>query len=125
MQKLTLRDAFERHCLSEPVESLSYARKHWIPKNGRKPVAASTVWRWAARGLRVGSRTIRLEVVQCGGRPMVSREAIQRFFDALTAARVEKYGAENTDTAETDERDPATERRLRAAGILPPAARTS
>jgi len=124
MQKQTLREAFERHCLSERVESLSYARKNWIPKNGRKPIAASTVWRWAARGLRVGNRLIRLEVVQCGGRPMVSQAAIQRFFDALTAARDSKY-AENADTAEAGERDPVTERRLRAAGIRPPAARTS
>ena len=123
MQKQTLREAFERHCLSERVESLSYARKHWIPKNGRKAVAASTVWRWIARGLRVGDRVIKLEVVQCGGRPLVSRAAIQRFFDALTAARAEKYMSQNADTADAEARDPATERRLETAGLLLPSAR--
>lgn len=42
----------------------------------------STVWRWFRRG-RHG---VKLETILCGGRRFTSREAIDRFFAAVTAA---------------------------------------
>ncbi len=53
-----------------------------LPKRrrGRKP-HFSTLWRWATRGLR----GVRLETLRCGGTLVTSREAIQRFFEQLSA----------------------------------------
>jgi hypothetical protein len=46
---------------------------------GKKP-AIETLYRWSLRGCR----GVRLETVQIGGTRCTSREALQRFFDALT-----------------------------------------
>ncbi len=46
---------------------------------GKKP-AIETLYRWSQRGCR----GVRLETVQIGGTRCTSREALQRFFDALT-----------------------------------------
>lgn len=48
---------------------------------GKKP-AIETLYRWSLRGCR----GVKLETVQVGGTRCTSREALQRFFDALTAA---------------------------------------
>jgi hypothetical protein len=48
---------------------------------GKKP-AIETLYRWSLRGCR----GIKLETVQVGGTRCTSREALQRFCDALTAA---------------------------------------
>ena len=42
----------------------------------------STIWRWHTRGIR----GIRLETVVVGGRRFTSRESLQRFAEATTAA---------------------------------------
>ena len=42
----------------------------------------SQVYRWATRGLR----GVKLEFVRCGGRRYTSREALARFYAALTKA---------------------------------------
>ena len=78
--------------MSHEFRELAYARKHWIPPNADgKPVNSSTVWRWIRRGLQgLDGERIRLEVRYCGNRPMVSREAIERFFDEVTEARRER-----------------------------------
>jgi hypothetical protein len=49
-------------------------------RRGRKP-SVSTFFRWASKGVR----GVRLEVVQIGGTKCTSVEALQRFFNALTA----------------------------------------
>lgn len=48
-------------------------------RKGSRPHVA-TLYRWAQRGLR----GVRLETIQIGGTTCTSREALQRFFDALT-----------------------------------------
>src|SRR5690349_20799837 len=48
---------------------------------GKKP-AIETLYRWSLRGCR----GIKLETVQVGATRCTSVEALQRFFDALTAA---------------------------------------
>ena len=49
-------------------------------RRGRKP-SFSTVWRWALYGLG----GVRLETLKCGGTLVTSREAVQRFFEQLSA----------------------------------------
>lgn len=46
-----------------------------------KPVATSTVYRWALRGVR----GLKLETVKIGAQLITSREAITRFITALNA----------------------------------------
>ncbi|QDU21260.1 DUF1580 domain-containing protein [Urbifossiella limnaea] len=67
---------------SESLLSLAAAGRHLAAIQGGRPPRPSTFYRWATRGLR-GHR---LEVIRCGGRVATSVEALQRFFDALTAA---------------------------------------
>ena len=66
----------------ESMISLSEAAKS-LPRRraGRKPNIA-TLYRWTT----VGCRGVVLEFLQIGGTRCTSREAMQRFFDALTAA---------------------------------------
>jgi hypothetical protein len=50
----------------------------WSP--GRPHI--SSVWRWVLKGVR----GVKLETLVCGGRRFTSREAIDRFIAATTAA---------------------------------------
>ncbi len=52
-------------------------------RRGQKRPHVSCVYRWAQHGLR----GVRLEIIQVGGTACTSREALQRFFERLTAAR--------------------------------------
>lgn len=76
----------------EDLKSLDYARNRWIPRNDNgKPVNASTVARWIRQGIQIADgKSIRLEVHFRGSRPMTSREAVSRFIDAVTNARLNK-----------------------------------
>ncbi len=50
-----------------------------------KPTHAATLWRWAAKGVRLDNGTIvRLETCRIGGRQMTSRAALGRFIAAQT-----------------------------------------
>lgn len=49
-------------------------------RNGRRP-HISVIYRWVQKGLH----GIRLEALQLGGRRVTSREALSRFFQALSA----------------------------------------
>ena len=55
-----------------------------LPHRGGKPRHPASLYRWMDEGLR----GIRLEFIQIGGAKYSSREALQRFFDALTARAV-------------------------------------
>jgi len=67
--------------LSEELVSLTEAARI-LPKRrrGKRPHTA-TLYRWTVRGCR----GVILESMQCGGTRCTSRQALQRFFDALTA----------------------------------------
>ena len=63
----------------EEMLSLSQAAAR-IPQLRGKPVAQSTVWRWA----RHGRRGTRLETIIVGGTECTSIQALQRFFETLS-----------------------------------------
>jgi hypothetical protein len=57
------------------------------PARGGKKTHLSTLLRWITKGAKgPGGETVRLEAVRLGGRWMTSREALQRFAEALTPA---------------------------------------
>ena len=93
--------------------SLDHARKHLIPRrtDGR-PISPSTLWRWIRKGLegRHGKR-IRLTVVYCGNRPHVTARGVNKFFEAVTEARLSRHCP--------DEKQPidVTEAELKRAGL--------
>lgn len=67
--------------VEQPVPLAVVARE--VPnREGRRGINISTLWRWIQRGIK-GQR---LESVMVGGIRMTSREALQRFFTATTAA---------------------------------------
>jgi hypothetical protein len=66
---------------SENVLSLTEATEHLPHRRGGRAVHVATLYRWAQRGVR----GIRLEVLQCGGTKVTSLEALQRFFERLSA----------------------------------------
>ncbi len=67
---------------SERLVTLTRATRH-LPERrcGKKPSPA-TLWRWATKGCK----GIILETLMVGGTRCTSLEALQRYFDALTAA---------------------------------------
>ena len=52
-------------------------------RRGKKRPHVSCIYRWCTRGLR----GVKLESIQVGGTCCTSREALQRFFERLTAVR--------------------------------------
>jgi hypothetical protein len=64
------------------VSPSSYCRRFIADDNG-KPAAISTFYRHTLKGVR----GVRLEFVKIGGKTFTTVEAIQRFADAVTAAR--------------------------------------
>ena len=65
----------------EHLLTLSAAARSLPGRSGRG-VHVSTIWRWSQRGIR----GVRLETILVGGTRHTSREALQRFFTATTAA---------------------------------------
>ena len=75
--------------MGEELKSLAYARNRWIQKNDDgKTVSQNTVARWTLIGiLTPDGKRIRLDVHYRGNMPMTSRQEVERFFAAITAAR--------------------------------------
>jgi hypothetical protein len=69
---------------SESVFPLAESPRHVPARRGGKRLHQSTAFRWAKHGLR----GVRLETIRVGGTLCTSAEALQRFFDALSAAPV-------------------------------------
>lgn len=70
---------------SETLLSFSEASARLPRRRAGRPVHPSTLYRWAAEGLR----GVRLETIQVGGTLCTSIEALQRFFDRLERSRRE------------------------------------
>ena len=99
--------------LDETLYPLGQARRELIPRApSGNPISPPTLWRWINKGLQTASgERVKLRVVQVGGRPYLSRESIEKFFDALTEARDE--------CPSDSSRKESTDQRLREAGLLP------
>lgn len=84
-----------------------------------RPVAPSTLTRWATRGVRgPGGRRVRLEAARCGGRWVTSVEALARFAAALTPAPDNESSAVSPRTPGQRRRaSEVAERQLRDIGI--------
>ena len=95
---------------SEAVVTLTEATHHLPRRRKGKRPAVSTIFRWAQHGCR----GIRLETIQVGGSKCTSIEALQRFFDRLTAAAHPETPTEGAPQVEDHE---ATERELDQLGI--------
>jgi len=54
-----------------------------------RPTHPSTVYRWISRGARGAAGVVKLEGVRIGGSWYTSREALQRFAEALTNGSTE------------------------------------
>ena len=67
---------------SERVVTLTAATKHLPERRAGKRPNVATLYRWT----NDGCRGVRLETIQVGACRCTSLEALQRFFDALTAA---------------------------------------
>ncbi len=65
----------------ESVLSLTDAVEHLPQRRGGRSVHVATLYRWAQRGVR----GVKLEALQVGGTKCTSIEALQRFFERLTA----------------------------------------
>lgn len=64
---------------NEEAMSLAEAAKSLPRVNGRRP-SLSTLWRWCRKGLK----GVRLDYLRVGRKIVTSREAMNRFFAALT-----------------------------------------
>lgn len=85
----------------ETLLTLTEAAARLPRRRGGKKVNAATLYRWASHGCR----GVRLEVLQVGGTKVTSTQALQRFFEALTAP------AREPATAGTGSHRPAPARR--------------
>ena len=82
-------------------------------RRGSRPHVA-TLYRWAQSGLR----GVKLETIQIGGTCCTSREALQRFFDALTRSeRDAKLNPRTPPDRERDRRIENAEAECERAGI--------
>lgn len=66
---------------TETVVTLTDAINHLPERRGGKRPHVATLYRWGQRGIR----GVRLEILQVGGTKCTSLEALQRFFDRLSA----------------------------------------
>jgi len=100
--------------VSEKLLSLSEAAKSLPQRRAGKRPNVATLYRWTNEGVR----GIRLEFLQVGATRCTSLEALQRFFDALTAqAQTRPIPPPPRPTAGRRRQIAAAERRLAAAGI--------
>ena len=88
---------------NEHVLPLRVAAKRLPRQRAGRKVHVSTLYRWAHDGLR----GVRLETIYVGGTVCTSLEALQRFFDRLTAQRQQS-------TCERGQHPPQTGRRTLA-----------
>ena len=95
---------------SEELITLSEAAK-FVPRRRRgRKVSTSTIYRWASKS---GLRGVRLSTIRAGGALCTSVEALQRFFDALTALDSDS----SSDAIDDDDTDPSIDRALAKYGL--------
>lgn len=85
----------------ETLVALADVPAHLPDRRGGRRPHVSTIYRWVQRGCR----GVKLESLQVGGTSCTSLEALQRFFERLTAAR----NGEPAPTRTSRQRQRATE----------------
>jgi hypothetical protein len=102
----------------ETLTSFSQAARRLPPFREGRPVSASTLFRWATKGVRLSDgSTLRLEAIRIGGRWLTSTEALDRFVRRQTP---DFTGISTSDLRTPGQRNRASERaaaELEAAGI--------
>ena len=98
---------------NETIITLTEAARLLPRRRAGRPVHVSCLYRWA----QIGCRGVRLEIVQIGGTKCTSREAMQRFFDSLTAQSEGQPVAPPPRSKSRRKQIEAAEIRLAAAGI--------
>jgi hypothetical protein len=97
---------------SETPIPLAQAAKLVPPGRSGKKTHLSTLFRWITQGCKApNGEVVRLEAIRLGSRWMTSREALQRFAEALTP----DIGGTSTDPAPTPTRRAREARRVEAA----------
>lgn len=92
---------------SETLLSLTEATKALPKVNGKRP-AIATLWRWCRKGLR----GVQLEYVRMGRSIATSREALNRFFNALAASDPPPQQPKPADSASLLEPAPRSRQRM-------------
>ena len=95
---------------SETLISLTEATKHLPRRRGGKKPHVSCLYRWT----KSGCKGVILESIQVGGTRCTSREALARFFDALTFG--DSHNRPIRSTSQRKRAAEAAERRLAAEG---------
>ncbi len=95
---------------TESLLSLTEAAKSLPPRRAGKRAHVSCLYRWTT----TGCKGVVLESLQCGGTRCTSREALARFFEALTYAGSPKT---NRSPARRRRAVAAAERELAREGI--------
>lgn len=96
----------------EELRSLAVAARGLPKRRAGRPVHASTLFRWASRGIK----GIRLEVLKVGGTTCTSAAALQRFFQRLTEAD-EKLSAPELPAQKAASQGDDVDRRLDSLGL--------
>ena len=94
----------------EKVMGFGEAIDHLPRRRAGKKCNISTFYRWS----QIGVRGIRLETISIGGTKCTSVEAMQRFFDELTA---DQAGESPKPSKSRKKQIEAAERRLEQAGV--------
>jgi len=104
--------------LSEQLLSLAGAARSIPPARRGKRCHLSTVLRWIAQGARAPSGDrVKLEAIRLGGCWMTSRDALQRFADALTPQQRNERPAMPRSPAARERASRRAERQLERLGI--------
>jgi hypothetical protein len=98
---------------TETLLTLAEAARLIPPRRANRPTHLSCLYRWTVSGCR----GIILESLQIGATRATSREALSRFYAALTAQTQGKAPAPTPAPAHRRRKIEAAERRLAAAGI--------
>ncbi len=98
---------------NDEFHTLANAAKKFLPRPNGRPVAPSTIWRWANKGVSMpdGGR-IKLQVWHCGGSTYTTPNACREFIDRQTNAR------QAPSQLDWPRRSDETSRKLSDAGLL-------
>jgi hypothetical protein len=101
---------------TEPLITMAEAARFTPSRRAGRRVAVSTVWRWATNGVS----GVKLETACMGGSRFTTREALQRFCEDVTAARLgtgSKAQVRSRSKAQQQRHSQEAEKRLAKKGV--------